>query len=214
MIWHRTATILLVTLTVAAQAPTASIEGIVIAANESRSPVLGATVEVRRLDGSVPQSYSATTARDGTFRVSNIRPGQYLLTARRAGYFTGEYGQRRVSRPGVPFTLVSGQSIRGVELTLTPSGVIHGRLTNQEGRPAAAAEVHALTPSYSNGVRTLKLVQTTVTNDLGQYRLFDLAPGTYYISAIPSSGTIPILSLIANGGSESQLQTTPRPLPI
>lgn len=44
-------------------------------------------------------------------------------------------------------------------------------------------EVQALKASYTEGRRVLKVVQWVQTNDLGEYRLFWLAPGRYYVMA-------------------------------
>jgi hypothetical protein len=44
-------------------------------------------------------------------------------------------------------------------------------------------EVQALKASYTEGRRVLKGVQWVQTNDLGEYRLFWLAPGRYYVMA-------------------------------
>src|SRR6266550_2032278 len=62
---------------------------------DTRGPLASATVELRRIDGSPPQTYSATTAGDGSFVLSNVRPGDYRLAASRAGFLATEYGQGR-----------------------------------------------------------------------------------------------------------------------
>jgi hypothetical protein len=66
------------------------------------------------------------------------------------------------------------------------------------GGSVTSAEVRALVPAYQNGQRVLRAVQSTVTNDLGEYRLFELPAGQYYISAASTVGDLPINILIAN----------------
>ena len=56
-----------------------------------------------------------------------------------------------------------------------------------DGQPAVNATVQALKATYPDGKRVLKPVQTAITNDLGEYRLFWLPPGSYFVSALPYS---------------------------
>jgi hypothetical protein len=176
------------------QAPSASVEGVVLTADDRGAAVPGAAVEVSRVDQSPPQVYAAIADANGAFSIRGIRPGQYLLAARRAGYVEALYGQRRVRQPGVVMTLAAGQRLAGLRIPMTPAGVIHGRIYDRAGEPVGAAEVLALTIAYQDGVRALKAVQTTLSNDLGEYRLFNLSPGQYYISATPFPSPRPAVS--------------------
>src|SRR6185436_5519921 len=45
--------------------------------------------------------------------------------------------------------------------------------------------VQALKTTYKDGLREHALVQSVVSNDLGEYRFFMLKPGQYHISLIP-----------------------------
>jgi len=178
--------------------PAASVRGIVRRA-DTNGPLAGATVEMRRVDGTPPQTYSAVTDGNGTFAVLNLRPGDYLLSASRNGFLSFTYGQRRLGGDGVPLTLSAGQTKEDVETILTPAGVISGRLRDREGDPVGAAAVQALVPVYQDGRRALKPVQTAYTNDLGEYRLFGLLPGRYFLSAM------------SGGQSQGALRISPNP---
>jgi hypothetical protein len=68
------------------------------------------------------------------------------------------------------------------------ASVVSGRIITAEGEPAAQATVQAYTYQYSNGQRSLAEVKNVQTNDLGEYRLFWLAPGEYFVSVTNSSG--------------------------
>ena len=81
--------------------------------------------------------------------------------------------------------LTPGQVLSGLRLVLTPGGVISGRLTNERGEVVAGAVVQALKTTHKNGLRERTLVQSVVSNDLGEYRFFMLKPGQYYISLVP-----------------------------
>jgi hypothetical protein len=63
------------------------------------------------------------------------------------------------------------------------AGVISGRIFDEDGEPMANVMVNALKYSYREGHRELTLVTEAQSNDLGEFRLFGLAPGRYFVSA-------------------------------
>jgi hypothetical protein len=130
----------------------------------------------------------ATTDASGRFAVRNIPPGRYRLFASRDGYVRAEYGQRTATGSGKPIVLAAGQQFKDVNLNLTPSSTIAGRVFDRYGEPAVNINVQALRYRYSNGQRVLAAVQSVRTNDLGEYRLYWLQPGRYIVTAIPPEG--------------------------
>ena len=129
--------------------------------------------------------YAAVTSQDGRFSFENVKPGEYRLVALKSGGFVpGEFGQRSSTGTGISFELSPGQQMRGVQLFLTPTGSISGRVYDREG-PLGKLQVQALRPIYREGQRTLTIVQSVLTDDRGEYRLFWLPPGPYYVRARP-----------------------------
>ena len=105
-----------------------------------------------------------------------------------------EYGQRNPNGGGIPFTLASDRRLTGVRLALAAAGTISGRIFNSDGTPAASVSVQALRPAYSQiGQRPLSVAEAALTNDLGEFRLFWLPPGRYYVSA-RVGGSTPFVS--------------------
>jgi hypothetical protein len=69
-----------------------------------------------------------------------------------------------------------------------PSGVLTGRVVDDEGRPMRGAQVQALAFGYQNAVRVmLPRGNTATTNDRGEFRIFWLEPGTYYLVVQPNA---------------------------
>jgi hypothetical protein len=151
-------------------------------------PVSKATVTITAYNAARNQSYTATTTTGGQFTFQNLEPGQYRLSATRGGYVRMEYGARSPNRPGLPITLSPGQRLTDVILQLMPAGTITGRVFDRDGEPLANVNVEALKYSYQEGQRVMNVVQTARTNDLGEYRLFWLQPGQYFVSATPPDG--------------------------
>jgi hypothetical protein len=185
------------------QPGTATVDGIVM--QSGGQPLSGAKVQLvraspRRNDGSPAREgglppedlrdmmpRSATTAQDGRFRFDDVKPGEYrLLAAKSGGYVPGEFGQRSPTGTGITFELSAGQTLRGVQLVLTPSGSISGHVYDRDG-PLGKIQVHALRPVYREGRRSLTIVQSVQTNDRGEYRVFWLPPGAYFLSAKPAN---------------------------
>ena len=90
-------------------------------------------------------------------------------------------GKRRSSDPPMVVTVSPSKTITGIRLAMIPSGSISGRINDSNGRPEPALLVQALKEIYAEGESALQLVQTVTTDDRGDYRLFGLEPGKYYV---------------------------------
>ena len=152
---------------------TLPLQGIVVRKGTAE-PLSNATVELRRDQGNADVLDSITTEDDGRFSFGNVAPGRYRLDVTRRGY----------TRPPLTITLAVGQRPEGIQLSMTPTGSISGRVYDAVGRPMGNVEVKAMKASYPEGRRVLSPVQSVLTNDLGEYRLFWLAPGRYYVAAV------------------------------
>ncbi|HEY2822133.1 MAG TPA: carboxypeptidase-like regulatory domain-containing protein [Candidatus Acidoferrum sp.] len=158
-------------------------------------PLKNALVTLNSVDDRSRAEVTIRSEADGHFQFRGIIPGQYRLRVARNNYVTQEYGQRTVTGPGATLTLRAGQEMKDLLFRLIPSATIAGRVQDEDGEPISWAHVTALRSSYANGKRTFKSVATNTTNDLGEYRLFGLPPGRYFISATYHPGA-------AHGGFE------------
>ena len=66
---------------------------------------------------------------------------------------------------------------------MTRAGVIAGRVVDASGAPVSDTQVTAMRYRYVAGMRRLMLFTFSRTSDTGDFRLFDLPPGQYYIDA-------------------------------
>ena len=151
-------------------------------------PVRRALVYMRRIDMSpgvtnVQVTQSGTTDAAGRFALSGIAPGKYRLSAERSGFLTTQYGSRGPNKAGTLLTLEPGQKSSDMTMRLTPHGVIAGRVLDEEGEPVSNANVQVLRQQYMQGRKELVRTGGGSTNDLGEYRVFGLPPGRYFVSA-------------------------------
>src|SRR5204863_4948136 len=84
--------------------------------------------------------------------------------------------------------IAAGQRLTAIDFALELTGTITGRITDRNGDPMPEVQVQASTYEYRVGQRMLVPGKQVRTNDLGEYRIYWLTPGDYYISAAPSGG--------------------------
>jgi protocatechuate 3,4-dioxygenase beta subunit len=133
-------------------------------------------------------SYSTVTDSGGRFAMKDLEPGRYRLSANRTGFVNGEYGSRGPMRPGTVIALARGQALTDLKFGLTPQAVITGRVVDEDNEPVANAQVMAMRYRYLATGKQLTPMGSGSTNDLGEYRMFGVAPGRYFLSAMVRSG--------------------------
>lgn len=73
---------------------------------------------------------------------------------------------------------------------MTPHGVVTGRIVDEDGDPLPNAQVYLMRPSYNTGKRQLGISGGASSNDMGEYRIFNVTPGKYILSVkyVPPEG--------------------------
>ena len=165
------------------QTAVCAIEGQVLNA-VTGEPLRKASLVLRKGEGRSDAPYAATTDAAGRFVMRPVEPGVYRLAAERNGFVRTEYGARGGSQTGAPLSLGPGQEMRNVVLKMLPHGVITGRVVDEDGESLANVNVQAMRYLYVRGRRQLVTAAGGNTNDLGEYRLFGLEPGQFYVSAM------------------------------
>jgi len=159
-----------------------SIEGVVVEAGSGR-PLPLVTVQLQATAGLLVTS----TRADGSFVLPSVPAGPYSLKAELGGYIPEAYGTAPAGYSAPIQQLASGQKLSGIRLSLSRGAVISGRLLDDRGDVVVGTVVEALKTSYKDGLRDPRVVQSVVSNDLGEYRLFMLRPGEYQIRILPST---------------------------
>jgi protocatechuate 3,4-dioxygenase beta subunit len=126
---------------------------------------------------------AATADERGGFAFRNVAPGNYSLTAARDGYETGYYG--RIGGARELLSVGQDRPANGIVIKLAPRGVIAGKVVNEAGQPLQNARITLYRYRYGVWVRFAGAPGEpfTYTNDLGEYRVFDVLPGRYVVSA-------------------------------
>jgi len=156
-----------------------SIQGKVVEA-KSGQPIRKVNVEVFGGTGQSNGRHSATTSADGTFAIEDMMPGRYTVTLEHPGFV-----QAVASGGQGTFTLQPGQSLSGLVFRMQSAGVISGKIVDADGDPMAGVSVNATISGTSAVAAQRYRPGSGTTNDLGEYRIADLRPGKYLISAQP-----------------------------
>ena len=174
----------------------ARLSGRVLAADTGK-PLRRATVQVSLADLPGPTlvarrtTWTTSTDADGRWHIEGLAAGRYEVIATRGGYIQLAYGQQRPFQRGTTLEIADGQTIEKIDIPLPRASAISGRITDETGEPMTNAIVVAMRLRYVNGQRGLAplaeglqaLTSGGLTNDLGQYRIHGLAPGTYDVFA-------------------------------
>jgi Carboxypeptidase regulatory-like domain len=135
------------------------------------------------LNGQSPNPPTSVTNAEGTFEITHVSAGTYSITASRAGYLTVQYGQRRPHEAGRTLEVHDGELVEHVDIALPRGAVLSGLVSDELGDPFPGARVEAVALRYTHGRRVPLQAGIATTNDLGEFRVSGLEPGTYYVRA-------------------------------
>jgi hypothetical protein len=101
-------------------------------------------------------------------------------------------GQRYPGGASSTLVLTPGQRAMGLRIAMTRAGVISGHITDR-GQPIGQADVLAMKAIYTEGQLSLTPVLSIRADDLGEYHLFWIPPGRYYVVGVvwDSAASIP-----------------------
>src|SRR5688572_30358445 len=154
---------------------------------EIHEVIVGTTGSVSVVSKASPPGF---TDERGRFTFNDVEPGTYRLIFESSAFSKRDYGQRTDSGEGVPLVLSPGQAKNDIVMRLTAVGAISGRVRDVAGQPAAGVPVQLFRFEYDETAkRTMKRVAGTETDDRGEYRLYYVAPGRYYLRAGHEGGS-------------------------
>ncbi len=152
-------------------------------------PVRKARVMFAGPDGG--EGVSATTDSQGKYAVAGLAPGVYSVSANHQGFQTQSYGAKKPGeQKGTPLELTAGSTRTKVDLSLTPLAVIVGHVRDEDGDPMRDVQIALMTYRYGPSGRKLLAQNGAQSDPTGEFRLFDIEPGQYYLRATPPSAQV------------------------
>ena len=126
-------------------------------------------------------TYTVTSDAAGKFEFANVDPGDYQLTIRRDGFANLVLGAKNAAHKTDPILLNAGDRKADFLVRLVPYGSISGSVLDEDGDPIRSMTVAAMTWRYTTSGRELQEVRTASSNDLGEFRIFDVPAGKYFL---------------------------------
>jgi uncharacterized protein (DUF2141 family) len=154
-----------------------------ISMDGSGQPVDGARVTLNGAE--LRGSRSALTNDAGQFVFTDLPAGTFTLRATLTGHISGTYGQKQPGKPGTSIVLAAAQQLKNVSFTIAKGGVISGSVFDEKSRPSIGTPVRVMRWMIQSGERVLTTAGNATTDDRGMYRIYNLAPGEYLVSAVP-----------------------------
>src|SRR6266852_3865560 len=167
--------------------PTGRITGRVVAVDNGR-PVKRARVFATAAE--LPGGRGMLTDEAGVFDLTELPAGRYNLTVSKSGFVSLSYGQRRPLQAGTPLQLGDGQQLKGIQFQLPRGSVVGGRVLDEDGDAMPGVMVRVMRYQYLQGERRLTPAGVAQTDDKGQYRVWGLLPGDYYVNAVARGGNM------------------------
>lgn len=147
-----------------------------------------------------PLVYATTTDNEGHFEMKQVDAGRYEFFASHIGYLEQHYQAKGIEEgEGAVLSLVSGQKVNDVMFRLVRASVITGKVMDDSGEPMMGVNVSVLhkpteAEREEEGPRGKRLELTSVssvsTDDRGEYRVFGLKPGEYFVKAVETGESL------------------------
>jgi len=154
--------------------------------DDTNEPLRKARVVLSNEDDNALNPYVAFTDGAGKFSLVSIRPGRYRVVAARDGYLPSSSGENASSAPSI-LALNAGQQVTGLVFRLQRYAAIAGRVADADGDIAEGVTVEAVASHNFRGRQITVAEGAAQTDDRGEYRIFHLAPGRYYLRATPQN---------------------------
>jgi carboxypeptidase family protein len=158
-----------------------------VSRSDTGEPIAKAQVQLSPADPETSKAAGSErivrTGPDGTFVFLNLPAGNYGVTMWRNGFLAFSPQEERRGQ-GRYIALSPGEELGKLDLRLVPTEVIAGQVSDEDQEPVQGLEVFALRINFQPGGRKqVSDSSRTVTDDLGNFRLPNLLPGSYYVSA-------------------------------
>ncbi len=169
-------------LTQTAQTEKCRVSGTVIAAATGALLEKAEVVQFPAQSG-LASSYRTLSGGSGAFALDRVSPGKYELRVARGGYVpqvSDSSGGRHLAQV---IQLPPGQAMTDLTVKLVAEGVITARVVDTDGEPLRNVQVQCERVTYGSNGKLLSPMNSASTNDMGEFRIFGLEPGKWYVSA-------------------------------
>ena len=153
-------------------------------------PLARATVQIQNAKNR--QSTRTVIASDDGHFEFRVTAGKFGLQAAKHGFITSFYNAHEQFSTAI--VTGAGLDTEHLVLRLPPDAVLSGQVLDESGEPVRDAAVNIYRENRSTGITRTLLVESTATDDQGNYEAASLAEGTYFVAvrAVPWYAVHPV----------------------
>lgn len=146
---------------------------------------LGGVFVAARESSVVRRRVFATTKTDadGNYAISGLPTGTYYLSVSAPEFIAISGGEPTDEMR--PITLVTGETVSGMDFQLVRGGVLTGRVSSKDGDPIIEEQVSLIPVDQRSDLSSTSTIfnLNNLTDDRGIYRIFGIPPGRYKVAA-------------------------------
>jgi beta-lactamase regulating signal transducer with metallopeptidase domain len=157
---------------------------------DTGQPLRQARVSLRGSGLAIPPV--AVTDDEGRYELRELPVGRFTVVAGKDGFVKREYGQRTASESGQPLDLADGAVAERIDVSLPSGAVFSGQVFDDAGEPQSGVIVQAFRQQFVDNVPVPgpPVGLADASDDQGQFRIFGLPAGDYFVGAMmPSPGS-------------------------
>jgi hypothetical protein len=153
---------------------------------DNNEPIPRATVSLNPVGGrginvsTGPQS--TRTDATGAYTFTTVSAGNYTLVAQHSGYVNEGFQRAILGNAPETITVAAGETLSKIDVRLLAAAVISGTVTDEDNQPLEGVQVAAIRMRYQKGGQQQEsTLQNVTSDDLGNFRLYGLAEGNYFV---------------------------------
>jgi protocatechuate 3,4-dioxygenase beta subunit len=153
---------------------------------DNNEPIPRAVVSLNPMGGrgiNVTASPQSTrTDVNGAYTFVTVTPGNYTLSAQHSGFINEMFMRAVMGTVPETVTVAAGETLNKIDIRLLAAGVISGTVLDEDNQPLEGAQVAAIRIRFQKGGQQQEMpLQQVTSDDLGNFRLYGLAEGNYFV---------------------------------
>jgi 5-hydroxyisourate hydrolase-like protein (transthyretin family) len=119
---------------------------------------------------------------EGFYSFAQVTAGTYTVAAKRDGFVGGYFDDVPNPVNAQILKIAADETLSKIDIHLVTAGVISGTVLDEDNQPLQSVGVEAVRIQYLRGGRQIEVPRgITRTDDLGNFRLFNLRAGNYFV---------------------------------
>jgi hypothetical protein len=139
----------------------------------------------RNAVGASSRPITATTDDSGRFSFRDLVPGRYTVRAELDGYFAAPLNGSAAAAATKVFNVEDEKTKPPEDIPMVKGAVVSGRVRDPNGQPISGMNVSVYRVTYNNGRKLWSVANSKTTDDRGEYRIFWIPPGDYFVGVVP-----------------------------